>query len=287
MATITDSVLNQKTLYAGSSPTPNLKYGGQSGYLPRIGMVGPDGKNYDEWISNQAYVSRNIIPVVIRAPKFFSLLPEPARWLEVYKALLEVHALSIVGLTSEIELTTDEHAIGGGGEFQEEVTDSKRTRSAISYTFKEKTNKAIVKFLDYYIRYGIMDPDVKKPLISTSVDTSSIPSAELSTGTILFIETDISQRVVVDAWLCSNFFPRRTGERTGQRNLTSAGETKDLSIDFASITMNNEAVLNMATNILNGLTILNNIPDINNVVPSSEITPEVAASAVGFNEARQ
>jgi len=289
MATIADAILNKEEVYAGHSPALNLRYGGQNGYFAKIGRVGPDGKNVEEWISNQAYVQRNIIPVVLRAPKFLNYMPEPQKWIDTYKALIELHPLTITGLTSGLTVETDEHAIGGAGEMQEEITDVKRARSTVSTTYKEKAGKAIIKFLDYLIRYGMMDPDTKKPLVANFMenieDIGGMYTADFYTGTVLFIEPDVTQKIVVDAWLTTNFFPKSNGERTGKRDIHSAGEAPELSIEWAGITMNNEAVMNMADTILQNLTVINTLPDVGMVTPQSEIDPNVAASEnVGYNE---
>jgi len=122
MARIAETILNKEDIYAGHSPALDLRYGGQNGYFAKIGNVGADGKNYEEWISNQAYIQRNIIPIVLRTPKFFNYMPDPAKWVETYKALIELHPLTITGLTSGLTVETDEHAIGGAGEMQEEIT---------------------------------------------------------------------------------------------------------------------------------------------------------------------
>ena len=288
MARITDSILAKEKVYAGHSPAANLKYGGQMGYMPRIGMVGPDGKTYEEWISNQAYVTRNIIPVVLKTPKFFKYMGDEQAWVETYKALWELHPLTITGLSSGLTVETDEHAVGGAGEMQEEVTNVTRARSSLSTTYKEKNGKAIIKYLDYLIRYGMMDPDTKKPLVSKFIknidEIGGMYTADFYTGTILFIEPDVTQKQVVDAWLSTNVFPKSNGERTGKRDIKSAGESPELSIEWASITMNNEAVLKLADSILAKLTILNKLPDVDMVTPSSDIDPNVSSTSVGFNE---
>lgn len=288
MARIKDAVLQENEVYAGHSPASNLRYGGQNGYFAKIGTIGQDGKNYDEWISNHAYVQRNIIPIVIRAPKFFDFMPEPKKWIDTYKALIELHPLTITGLTSGLTVTTDEHAIGGGGEMQEEITNVMRAKSSINMTYKEKAGKAIIKFLDYCIRYGMMDPDTKKPLVANFMSNISevggMYTPDFYTGTVLFIEPDVTHKVVVDAWLCTNLFPKSNGERTGKRDVHSAGNAPELSIDWGGITMNNEAVLLMADKILANLTVLDTIPDTDMVLPNSEIATDVESSQVGFNE---
>lgn len=288
MARIKDSVLNKNSVYAGHSPALNLKYGGQQGYMPRIGTIAEDGKTYEEWINNHAYVSRNIIPIVIRTPKFFEHMPDTTKWIASFKALIELHPQAITGLTSGLTVDVDEHAVGGGGEMQEEITDVKRARSTVNTTYKEKAGKAIGKFFDVFIRYGMMDPDTKKPLVSKFIDDigdiGGLYTPDFYTATVLFIEPDITQKVVVDAWLCTNMFPKSNGERTGKRDIKSAGEAPELSIDWAGITMNNEAVHDMADKVLANLTVLNKIPDIDMIPSESDVNANVVGGGVGFNE---
>ena len=288
MARITDAILNKGVAYATTAPVADLKYGGQNAHFARIGRVGADGKSYDEWISNQAYIQRNIIPVVIRSPKFFNFMPEPEKWVDAYKALMELHPLTITGLTSGLTVDVDTHAIGGAGEEQEEVTNVKRTKSIVSTTYKEKANKSIMKYLDIYIRYGMMDPDTKKPLVSELIenieDVGGMYTADFYTGTVLYIEPDITQKYVVDSWLSTNLFPKSNGERTGKRDLHNPGEAPELTIEWGGITMNNNVVTELAERILKDLTVLKTIPDNDMVTPASEISPTVSASDVGFNE---
>ena len=288
MARITDAILNKGVAYATTAPVADLRYGGQNAHFARIGRVGADGKSYEEWISNQAYVQRNIIPVVIRAPRFFNFMPEPEKWIEAYKALMELHPLTITGLMSGLTVDVDVHAVGGAGEEQEEATNVKRAKTIISTTYKEKANKSIMKYLDAYIRYGIMDPDTKKPLVSELIDSiddiGGMYTADFYTGTVLYIEPDITQKYVVDSWLSTNLFPKTNGERTGKRDIHNAGEAPELTIEWGGITMNNNVVTELAEKILKDLTVLRTIPDNDMVAPASEISPAVSGVDVGFNE---
>jgi len=282
----TDSVLQKDEVYAGHSPAMNLIHGGNNGYMPKIGGL-ENGKNVEEWIGNHGYIKRNLIPIVIVYPKFFDLMPDKEKWIATYKALIELHPLVIDGLNSGLTVETDEHPVGGGGEFQEEITDVKRQRSSLSFTFKEKAGKAIQKFLDYLIRYGYMDPDVKKPLVTKYIkDISEIGgmyTPDFYAGSVLFIEPDITQKVVVDAWLCSNMFFKGNGDRTGKLDKQSAGELGELSIESSSITLNNEAVLEFADTVLQSLTVLNKIPDTDLTLPTNSIDPSVDSAQTGYN----
>jgi len=269
----------------------NLVFGGQSGYIPKIGRKGLDGSNFGEWISNQGYVKKNVIPIVLSYPKFIDHLQEPVEWRAVFKSLIETHALSIDGLTSGLTVETDEHAVGGGGEFQQEITDVKRERSNITTVFKEKAGKPIQMFFDFYIRYGIMDPDTKVPLITNYFEQPGLESVGGMyspadyTATILFIEPDITHKTVVDAWLSTNLFPHSNGDRTGKRNVSEAGEGLEISIEWGGITTNNSAVLQMAQEILESMNITN-IPDIQVELPNTKVNSSLAAIDAGFDASR-
>ena len=100
MSRIKEAILSKNSVYAGQSPALDLIYGGQNGAMSKIGQVGPDGKNYEEWINNHAYIRKNVIPVVLKYPKFFDLMPDSQKWIDTFVTLMELHPLSIDGLTS-------------------------------------------------------------------------------------------------------------------------------------------------------------------------------------------
>jgi len=288
MSRITDAVLDKTGTYAANRPALDLTHGGQQGWMPKIGYIGADGKHYEEWISNHAYIKKNVIPVVLRYPRFMDFMPESDKWKATYKALIELHPQSIEGLTSGLTVEVDEHAVGGAGEMQEELTDVKRARSTISMTFKEKAGKTIQKFLDHVIRYGMMDPDTKKPLVTKYLTDANmatiggIYTPDFYTGTVLFIEPDTTHKIVVDAWLSSNMFPKGNGDRTGKRNLTEAGEAPEITVEWTSITMNNEATLVLADKILKTLNVIDKIPDTDFTLPSNQVDSAIAKQDTGF-----
>ena len=187
----------------------------------------------------------------------------------------------------------DEHPIGGAGEMMEEPTNVTRERSTLSFTIRERAGKSVVKFLDYMIRYGLMDPDQKRPLVSRLwsgkglEDVGGMYTPDFYTGTAIFIEPDTTMRVAVDAWLCTNMFFKGTGERTGKRDITTAGEMKEITLESTCITMSNENVRILADKILSELTILKTIPDTDMHLPLADINSKVRATAdTGFNQSQ-
>lgn len=279
MSKILDAM--DSTNYGGSikgAKLLDLTQGGVNGNIPVIGKIGKDGKNYEAWVSNHAYISQDIIAVVMKTPLFFDFLPNPEKWKKTWKALFEVHPISITGLNSGLTVETEEEEIGGTGEFQEAVRDVKKARTNITIEVKEKMHKAIQKYLDYIIRYGIKDYITKKPLVSDFItDINKIAGGytpDYYTGTVLFIEPDITRKAVVDAWFSTQVFFKANGDRTGKRQLASGGEGLTLSLSVASITLSTDKVFDLAEKMLPTLTTIKTIGS-NMELSESEISPDL------------
>lgn len=234
------------------NPLLDLTYGGQFGWSP----------NLTEWVSNQGYVRRNLVCILLEAPKFFSLMPNSEKWVECLRSLLELHAESMDGFNAGLEVEFEEHAVGGAGEMQEEVVDVKRARSNPKFTFTEKYGRPIQTFLYNWITYGMMDPDTKYALIGT-LARNEVPEdmlADWFTATICVFEPDPTHRKVVNAWLTTNLMPKGTGDITGKRELTSAMELVKLDIEFTGISQTGLGVNKVAQSILDTINLTNANP---------------------------
>ena len=253
MARLTDALLNGTAYGVGrNQPMLDLANGGQFGY----------STNMSQWISNQAYVRRNLVCLLIEAPKFFEKMPNSNKWVQTLRSLLELHAKSIDGLNAGLTVDVSDTPFGGGGEVQEEFTNVTRARSQPSFTFTEKYGMPIQSFLRDWIVYGMMDPDTKFANIGT-LDPSAVPKdmlADWYSCTCLFFEPDPTHRKVVKAWLVTNMFPKGTGDITGKRDLTSAGEMLDLNIEFTGIAQYNLGTINFAQKLLDNINITNANP---------------------------
>lgn len=287
MSRLTEAVLAKGKAYNMLVPGLDLKYGGQYGYMPRIGGYGEDGRRAEEWVNSTSYIKQNMIPILLRYPKFFDYMPDAKYWIAGYKALIEEHCSSITGLQSGLTVTTEDTPLGGGGETLEEPTGVTRAKSSINTTITDKAGRTVQRLLNMIIRYGIQDPDVKKPLVSQMIDVMNdlqgIYTADMYASTILFIEPDLTQQVVMNAWLCVNVFPKSDGDNTGMRDLKSPGSKNDLSIEWAATTMNNHPVFELAQTILSELSVLEQSPDYHILPPVDNIDPAVAAIDYGFN----
>lgn len=275
MSRVTEAFLGQRAFGRGSNqPMLDPTYGGQLGYAP----------NLPEWVSNQAYVRRQIIPVLLEAPKFFQYMPDPQKWIDTLKAIVELHPRSIEGLQAGLKLEFDSHPVGGAGELQDEVVDSKRDRSEVSMTFVDKYGMPIQNFLYQWIAYGIMDPDTKFALINTL--TGNRPDdmlADQFTMSMLFMEPDPSHRRVVKSWVGVNMMPKGTGDIIGKRNLTEPNELSNLTVEFTGVYQFNLGTNQFAQKILDSINMSNANPYLRPSV-IQDISADVQASSNGYKK---
>jgi len=252
MARITPKLLGENKAY-NETPAPmlDLGYGGQFGY----------SLNLKEWVNNTAYISRNLIVILLEAPRFFREMPNPDIWVRTLKALFEVHAQTIEGFNAALTVDIEEHPVGGAGEMQEEFTNVTRERSTPTFTFVEKYGLPIYTFLNHWITYGMMDPDTKYALIGTKSGVDfNVHTADVYSASALFIEPDPTHTKVMKSWVATNLFPKGTGELTGKRDLTAPGEMTTRSVEFAAISHFSIGANIFAQKILDKITITNANP---------------------------
>lgn len=252
----------------------DLTHGGQFSWSP----------NHAEWINNQAYIRRNLVPIVLEAPRFFQLMDNSEVWVSCFKALIEKHCRTIDGYQAGLKVSFDDHPVGGAGEMHQEVTDVKRDRSEPVFTFIEKYGRPIQTFIEYWIRYGMMDPETKYAMIGTKA--SNVPSdllADWFTGTILVFEPNPLHNKIEKAWITTNFAPQNNGEVIGKRDLTAASELLTLSIPFTGISQYGLGVNKFAQEVLDNIKMANANP-FNAPAMLKEISQDVAAAVKGYKQ---
>ena len=245
MSRIANAILQAGTgIAAGqNAPMVDLQFGGQMGYAPDL----------SEWVSNQAYIQRNVICLLVEAPKGFKYLPNGAQYTAILRALVELHPMSIEGLNRTLEVETIENAVGGGGEMQEDFVDVKRTRTQPQFRWNEKYGMPVANFHESWIRNLIMDPDTKYPAITTLADVPPDMLADMYSATMLFVEPDPTHSKVMKAWLVTNMFPKSSGEISGRRDLTQANEQKSYDIPYTGIAQSGVGVNAFAQRLLDGI----------------------------------
>ena len=255
MARLTDALLNKSGQSTGflsnfaNQPLLDPQYGGQHGWAP----------NLTQWISNQAYVKRNLVAIVLESPKIFNVLGggsgdagvQNNPWVRTWKAMIELHSQSIEGLNAEITVDTDTHPVGGGGELQHEFVNVTRAASEPTHTVVDKYGRPFQLFLETWIRYGMADPDTKYALVGTIEGKQPDDLlADWYTGTVLYFEPDPTHRKVVKSWIVTNMFPTGTGEISAKRELTSSMEIQTLNIRFTGLAQSNLGTNVFAQSIL-------------------------------------
>ena len=285
---VTDAVLEKNARYATGAPTINLEYGGQMGFMPRIGTIGPDGKHYEEWISNQAYIRRNVIPILLTYPKAFDYLPpSPMVWIRTLKAIMERHPIKIDGLKQSLTIETDSHPVGAAGEVQEEYTKISREPSTPSFTWNEKGGQAFIRFWEWYGSYLMMDPDTgianAKNFISLS-DYKGLYTPDFYTFSMMFIEPDALGKCANRVWMCCNMFPKSFPTVEGSRDIKSAGEMTEINMEFSSLGCPpNISMLAMGERLLAAMNALKKVPIQDFVLPITDIDPSVQAADTGID----
>lgn len=253
MSRLRDAILDNQNSYARERQNPmlDLQYGGMMGYAPDL----------TEWVSNQAYVRRNLICLLIEAPRGFNYLPNKDSWVRTLRALVELHALSIDGLQAGLEVEFTSNPVGGGGEIQEDFVDVKQAVSNPVFRWTEKYGMPIQTFLRGWVTYLMMDPNSKFANIATL--SGSRPTdmlSDMTAATMLFLEPDPTHTKVVKSWLCTNMMPKNTGEVIGRRDLTQAAEATTYDIPFTSIAQYGLGVDIFAQKMLDAINITNANP---------------------------
>lgn len=257
------------------NPALDPKYGGMNGLSP----------DYTEWVSAQAHIAKNLIPFVIEYPKGFDVLSstDKAAWVNAYKAIIELHAQSWTGFNAGLEVEVAENAVGGGGQFFEDFTDVKEARTQPQGNWIEKYGQVFGNFWGTFIRTFMMNPYTKFPDIMTmaNITRPTDQLADLYSGTVLFVEPDPTMLNPVNAYLCTNFWPKGNGEMTSRRDLTQASESRTLDISFAALTQQGTGVKTFARSILQSIQITGANP-YNRPAFVQQIDAAVQAATAGY-----
>lgn len=275
MGRFSDTILNDTVGVARgvTGVMLNPLRGGQMGYAP----------NYTEWVSNQQYIRRQLIPVLLEAPTAFAYLPNPEWWVGTLRAIIELHAQRITGLTASLTVETAETPFGGSGQMQEDPTNVTEEQSKVTIELNEKYGMPFARFFDGWIRHAIMDPYSKFATINTLTTGPRVTDmlADRYSMTVAFIEPDPTHTTVVKAWLGTHMFPKSNGEIVGSRDITAGGEQSNYSIEFSGIYQYGLGVNKFCQKILDNI-------DITGASPYTMasfidgISADVAATNIGY-----
>ena len=279
MSRVTNAILQPGKAFAAGHQNPmvDLQFGGQMGYSPDL----------TEWVSNQSYVRRNLICLLVEAPKGFQYLPNPDQWIATLRALVELHPLSIEGLNAGLEVETAETPVGGAGQMHEDFTDVKETRSQPTFRWNEKYGMPVATFLRGWITHLLMDPATKFANIATNRGGRPTDMlADMYAMTCAFIEPDPTHTKVVKSWLVTNMWPKGTGEITGRRDLTAAGEPTTYDVQFTGISQFGLGVDAFAQRLLDGINITGANPYNRNAFVD-KISADILAQGRGYKSSTE
>lgn len=275
MSRLAQALLQPGSAYgaAATAPMLDLQFGGQMGFAPDL----------TEWVSNQQYIRRNLICLLVEAPRAFSLLPNPDAWVATLRALVELHPLSIEGLNATLSVEFAETPVGGGGQMQEDFTDVKMARSEPVFKFNEKYGMPVNNFFSGWIRYLMMDPETKFANIATLGNAPTDMLADLYTASMIFIEPDSTHTHVIKSWLGTNMMPKNAGDVTGRRDLTQAHEAVTYDIPMTGIFQYGAGVNAFAQRLLDGISLTGANPFLRDAFVQN-ITADVQAAKKGYGD---
>lgn len=211
--------------YAGTAQTNvlNLAVQGQQGYITDMAY----------YPSATDYIRKPLIVKVLQAPVGLTYMPNAAAYIAAYKNLIENWMQSWSGFNRTLAVSVNETQIGNSGESFQTPSRVARARSQITSTIVEKDRRPVIRFLEDYTRYLIMDPDVGHALLSGVSDKFTDQLADIYGGTIIAFEPDKTFRYVENAFLVTNFFPYNDiGENIGSRQLQQDGEIATYNLSW-------------------------------------------------------
>jgi hypothetical protein len=249
-------------------PQLDVQYGGQNGYAPHLG----------EWASTTHYVRRNLVCMLIEAPKAFAMMPDPTFYVSALKSLVEIHAKTWDGFNAGLTVEVSETAVGGAGEKFHDITNVTRAQTVPVSTFTDMYGRPIQHFLNDWITYLIGDPDTKVPMLSTIAGVKpSDMLADMYSATMLFYEPDPTHTKIAKAWLTTNMYPKSNGDWQGKRDLTAAGEPLELSIEWTGLTQSGRGVEMFAQKLMDTINLANANPNLRKSFMQN-ITSDVASN---------
>ncbi len=255
-------------------PLLNLSHGGQHGFTP----------DYRTLSASIPYVRRHMQVRLLSAPAGFARLGADARIHEAFlKALLETYPKAVEGITSTLSADFQGTPVGGSGEEFKVATDTKIAKTAPVFNYDEVGNKVIQPYFEWWHKTFRQNPWTKHPEIVHLVSDTSNYMEDEAGATVLFYETDITCKRIVDAWLSVNVSPKTFGQREAKRELTSAQELLSLSIEMTAITLSNQVVRALAQTLLDETNLFgfdpNRLP-----VNNATVAAGIKAATGGFQD---
>ena len=225
-----DTMMGNKAYGRGrNAPMVDLAHGAQNGLL----------QDWPGYISNTPYVRRNLIIKVLAGPRGFNLLPEPKKWFQTLKAVLELHPETVEGFNSTLEIETRDVSFSGDGNRQESVSNVTRARVEPVFSYVEKYGRPFAHFFERWVTELIMDPVTKYPGVTNRASARGqeidlLP--DFTSATIIAFEPDPTFRKVDKAWLVADLKPKGSLVPVeGRRDIHNGGDIVEFGINMTGI----------------------------------------------------
>lgn len=270
---MSDALVNNNTGRLRNRMIGSTQYGTETGVrtahpevqgIPQVdlstGMLHGYKPDYGQYVSNTGYAPRNVIPLLMEAPRGFEYLPDTARAVAVLKNIMETQAKTITGLRSGYNVDSTQRQVSGAGHQQWDPSNVTEEISEIQYTWDERYGKAFQHFWMHYIRNLISDPTTKQPGVMNLVSGTDEPTdhlADFYSFTMLFIEPDPLGRYAIDAWLVSNMYPKQSGTHEVGFDRAADFAVPELQVGFTGIPVRSVGVQQLAQEILESINYLN------------------------------
>lgn len=284
---ISDQVINTPNVFGinpHSIPLMDLRFG-SNGALPVFGGV-QNGQVFEEWLSGTSYVPAPLIGIVLSYPRYFDYMPNGTYLKSCFKSVLERKVTKIGGLKRGLEVEVATRPIGTSGMQVAEPVKVKEKISSLTLDIPEVANRSVARFVEFMIKWGIGHPYTQAPLVSTLVDINQkaggIYTADNYSFAMLFIEPDKFRSYVLDAWLVFNLYFTDSGDDEPNGDIQGTPDLVTHSFSFQPLTIRNDSVNLMATNVLKGLTIIQQHPEAISIPPFSDIDPALKGSDTNF-----
>ena len=234
-------------------------------------------------VSNTAYTPRNIIPILLEAPRGYQKLTNPEKWVAVLKSLMETQSKTITCLRTGLDVEYSDRPVGGAGHMISDPVDVKEQMSTPTHVWDERYGKAIQKFWMSHIRNMIAEPVTKQPGIMNVTNELTDMLNDVFTFTMLYIEPDPLRKYAIEAWMCTQMSPTNSGTIEVQMDPTAASTVPEISIEFKCVPINNKGVLELAQRILDEINYINAGPQ-NRPAFIDSVDANVAKGEKGYVE---
>lgn len=226
---------------------------GRFGPITDISMGASMGYSYDVSFFHSAadYTKRPTIPFLLEFPAGLNDLHDPTSWQSAMKAIMELAPRSISGLDQTLSIEYTESPYGGAGEVMETLAKVRRARSVPQFEWVEKIGKPIHAFWEGYILNLLGNPETNVPaVVALGKRTPYGMYPDYTTFTMMFVETDPTQKFVIEAWLITNMSPKEGPTNQGSRDITETPQNLTHSISFTGIQQVGAGVRKFAQQLL-------------------------------------